>query len=164
MNKARWRARAVLDKWVPVELGEARRLTVFGRRAAVPARSVIDTHAERRLEVWAPGANARSTEVRWDPTAERLLVGVWCGKPPQRIQPPLAFPVPELSWFATFHLPGFAGEQARVSVERGLIRVRVPRVAPQLPPTVVEHRLPTQGDDDGPPPLHALDLFEVQAA
>jgi hypothetical protein len=59
----------------------------------------------------------------------RLLLGVWCGKPPVSLQLPLKFPVPELAWFASFHLPGSAGELARVSVERGMITIRVPTTA-----------------------------------
>ncbi|HVY31797.1 MAG TPA: hypothetical protein VHB79_34915 [Polyangiaceae bacterium] len=163
MKRARWRARAVLDKSVPVELGEVGRLTYFGRYAAVPARSVIEAGDERRIEVKAPGATARSTEVRWDRTNERLLVGVWCGKPPQRLDLPLKFPLPELAWFASFHLPGYAGEAARVSVEHGLINIRVPPTRSTQPLTaVVDHRgaLPTPGDYSGPAPS----FLDVQAA
>lgn len=130
MKTTTGRARALLDKTVPVEQGDPHRLTWFGRQAAIPARSIVEAGAEIRLEVRAPGATARSTEARWEPTSQRLLLGVWCGKPPRELELPLKFPVPELSWFASFHLPGCAGELARVSVAHGLITIRVPKTAP----------------------------------
>lgn len=169
MSRARWRARTVLDKSVPVELGDARRLMVFGRRAAVPARAVMEKTGERWLEVRAPGATARSTEVRWDAAGERLLVGVWCGKPPERLALPLTFPLPELAWFASFHLPGFAGQLARVSVERGVISMRVPHLGTTplvLAGTRDKDRLATHDDDSGPPPVPATTpaLLDMQAA
>jgi hypothetical protein len=142
---------------------------VFGRRAAVPARSVLDVGDERLLEVRAPGATARSTEIRWDETSERLLVGVWCGKPPHRIELPLKYPLPELAWFASFHLPGFAGDLARASVEHGVISVRVSKPgAAQLRAAAArdDDRRPTHDDEDGPPPVLVAtpSLIDLQAA
>lgn len=169
MNSARWRARALLDRSVPVELGEPGRLMLFGRNAGIPARSVLESDAERRIEVSAPGATARSTEVRWDGANERLLVGVWCAKAPHRLELPLKFPLPELAWFASFHLPGYAGALARVSVERGCISIRVPRTGAARPVVTVvdEHdTLATPGDHSGPPPVPVLvpGMPDVQAA
>jgi hypothetical protein len=153
MKMAIWRARTVLDKTIPLEVGDAKRFTLFGRYAAIPARSIIDADGERRIEIRAPGATVRSTEACWDPTSERLYVGVWCGKPPRDLKLPMKFPLPELSWFATFHLHGFAGDQARVSVARGVITVRAPKVGVVTLSAVATDREkpPLDQDESGPP-------------
>lgn len=167
MNRARLRARAVLNKTVQAECGDIARLIAFGRHAALPARSVVDVGDERRLELRAPGATARSTEVRWDEARERLLVGVWCGKPPRRLELPLKYPVPELAWFASFHLPGFAGAHARASVENGIISIRVSKTRALLVKAVVrdDEERRTHDDESGPPPIPlAPDLLDMQAA
>jgi hypothetical protein len=150
-------------------LGEPSRLTVFGRLAAVPARAVLEAPNGRRIEVRAPGATARTTEVRWDDTSERLLVGVWCGTPPLRLELPLKFPLPELAWFASFHLPGFAGDLARVSVERGLVSLVVPRMGSAHSTAIVASKSdegPSHRDHGGPPaiPVAVPDVLDAQAA
>jgi hypothetical protein len=176
MKMAIWRARTVLDKTIPLEVGESKRLRLFGRYAAIPARSIIDANGERLIEIRAPGATVRSTEACWDPASERLFVGVWCGRPPRDLKFPLRFPLPELSWFASFHLPGFAGEQTRVSVARGVITLRAPKVGAATMSAVVSDRekppinqSDNQDDDqdDGGPPavmVGAPGWLDAQAA
>jgi hypothetical protein len=110
---------------VPVELGVGANMRWFARDAAIPTASIHESSRCRRLEIRAPGASASNTEVCWDESSQRLLVGVWCGRRPDW-QHTLKFPGPELFWFRSFHLPNHDGSLAEVRVARGVITIQVP--------------------------------------
>lgn len=100
-----WRTRAMLEEAVPLELGSADRLTSLGGCAAIPARAMVEQNGGRRLEIVAPGATARSTEVRWDDSTELLVIGVWAGNAPGELPVHGPFPLPEMEWLRAFICP-----------------------------------------------------------
>jgi hypothetical protein len=120
-----WSPRGLDAKMVPVEFGPGARLHWFGRDAGIPTASVLESSLFRRFEIQAPGAHAGNTEVRWDQSCQRLLVGVWRGRRPNW-QQPLNFPGPELCWFRSFYLPSHDGGLAQVRIARGVITIEVP--------------------------------------
>ena len=133
------------EKIVPGEPAAGPYLRWFGQDAAIPVASIYDTKACRRLELKAPGARASNTEVCWDESSQRLLVGVWCGSRPDW-QRPLKFPGPELLWFRSFHLPNHDGRRAQARVARGVIAIEVPTQA--LESAQPRHVLAEQVQDD----------------
>jgi hypothetical protein len=112
---------------VALQVGEPRLMKLFGKTAAISAVSQHDTALVRTLEIRAPGAHPSNTEVRWDDTQKQLWVGVWCGKRPESLTLPLRFPIPELAWLRTFHLPRHAGQYAQAWIKSSSsITVQVP--------------------------------------
>jgi HSP20 family molecular chaperone IbpA len=114
---------------VEVEVGEPERLRRFSELAGVPAVGIIDAGDVMRLQMRAPGASAKNTEVRWDEANKQLLVGVWCGAKP-RLDAPIRFPLPELAWFHSLHLPHCRGHDARARVAHGTVTIELPKCAP----------------------------------
>lgn len=117
---------------VPLGLGFSAHFQRLGSRAAIPTAYIHDTGKLRTIELRAPGAQASNTEVRWDGDAQRLYVGVWCGRSPIAGRP-LKFPVPELIWARSFYLPQHQGQLARAQVSRGVITIQIPREQSMLP-------------------------------
>jgi hypothetical protein len=119
-------------KAVPLDLGFPAHFQRFGSRAAIPIAYIHDTGKLRTIEIRAPGAQASNTEVRWDGEAQRLYVGVWCGRSPIPGQA-LKFPVPELIWSRSFYLPQHQGQLARARISRGVLTIQIPS-EPSTPP------------------------------
>jgi hypothetical protein len=151
-NAASRRA-ADMTSTLNVELGGSGRLLELSELAAIPAIGVVDAGDWIRLQVYAPGATATNTEVRWDEAHQRLLVGVWCGAKP-RPAGPKRFPPPDLVWFRSFDLPGCPGEHAKVRVTRGAVTIELPK-SPELvsalwkPATAATRAVPTPMRRDG---------------
>jgi hypothetical protein len=132
---------------VEVEVGEPQRLRRFSELAGVPAVGIIDAGDVMRFQIGAPGARAKNTEVRWDEANKQLLVGVWCGAKP-RLEGPIRFPLPELAWFHSLHLPHCRGHDARARVAPGTVTIELPKCAPT--PACWEPALATHAPVGGP--------------
>ena len=118
--------RALRSGSAELELGDSRWMSLFSSRAAVPIVRMEDRGESWVIDFDAPGAKAANTEVSWVEDEQALLFGVWRGKRPPR-DGSARSRSSELSWFQRLYLPGADGARAQVVMNRGAVRVRVPK-------------------------------------
>jgi HSP20 family molecular chaperone IbpA len=152
------------NRFVPIDVGDSRWMSLFTSHAAIPIVRMEDRGSYWLIDFDAPGATPSNTEVTWSDDEQALFFGVWNGKRPPRDGTPRSRSS-ELSWYQRLHLPGAEGGQAVADMHRGLVRVRVPKRASELaswePPSALVGPSEVAADHPG---LLSPDLPELRSA
>jgi hypothetical protein len=110
------------ERALPITVGDARRLSDLRDFAAAPTLVWTAQPDGVKIEVHAPGASVVNTQVVFDPSRERLVVGVWAPQAPDGYRGR-----PELTYYRPIRVAGYDAARATANVQRGVITFFLPR-------------------------------------